>query len=490
MASRFPDIIQGGMGVAVSNWRLARAVSRSGALGVVSGTGIGIVLARRLQLGDPDGAMRRALQAFPAPAIAQRVLDKYFIPGGKPAGKRFRPVPLANARPPASLIELIVCGNFCEVWLAKEGHDGVVGVNYLEKVQRLHLASAYGAMLAGVDVVLMGAGIPVQIPGVLDRLAQHEPVRYTLDVAGALPGESFSIGFDPRALRDWAPETPLHRPAFFTIIASALLAKVMTTRASGSVEGFVVEGPTAGGHNAPPRGKLQLDDRGQPIYGERDVVDLAKLREIGLPFWLAGSFGSAEKLVEAKMLGARGIQVGSAFALCEESGLADKAKAQLRSRAWRGELDVRTDPLASPSGFPFKVVQSEGSLSDHAVVAARPRLCDVGRLQEAYRTPDGTIGYRCPAEPVEDYLAKGGRIEETVGRVCLCNALLSGAGYAQRQPNGYWEDSIYTLGDEHRFLRDMLPDGERPYSASEVVAYLRGERAPIEPALAVASRQA
>jgi len=44
----FPKIIQGGMGVAISNWKLARAVSRLGQLGVVSGTGIETILARRL----------------------------------------------------------------------------------------------------------------------------------------------------------------------------------------------------------------------------------------------------------------------------------------------------------------------------------------------------------------------------------------------------------------------------------------------------------
>ncbi|HEY6553858.1 MAG TPA: nitronate monooxygenase, partial [Vicinamibacteria bacterium] len=46
-----PQIIQGGMGVAVSSFGLARAVSREGQLGVVSGTALDVVLARRLQSG-------------------------------------------------------------------------------------------------------------------------------------------------------------------------------------------------------------------------------------------------------------------------------------------------------------------------------------------------------------------------------------------------------------------------------------------------------
>ena len=44
-----PRVIQGGMGIAVSSWRLASAVARAGQLGVVSGTALDLVLARRQQ---------------------------------------------------------------------------------------------------------------------------------------------------------------------------------------------------------------------------------------------------------------------------------------------------------------------------------------------------------------------------------------------------------------------------------------------------------
>jgi NAD(P)H-dependent flavin oxidoreductase YrpB (nitropropane dioxygenase family) len=63
---RPPVIIQGGMGVGVSGWRLAQAVAATGQLGVVSGVALDAVLARRLQRGDPDGQVRRALACFPA----------------------------------------------------------------------------------------------------------------------------------------------------------------------------------------------------------------------------------------------------------------------------------------------------------------------------------------------------------------------------------------------------------------------------------------
>ena len=78
-----PVIIQGGMGVAISGWRLTRTVSKLGQLGVVSGTALDVILARRLQAGDPGGHMRRALDAFPFPEMADRVRERYFIAGGK-----------------------------------------------------------------------------------------------------------------------------------------------------------------------------------------------------------------------------------------------------------------------------------------------------------------------------------------------------------------------------------------------------------------------
>jgi NAD(P)H-dependent flavin oxidoreductase YrpB (nitropropane dioxygenase family) len=70
---------------------------------------------------------------------------------------------------------------------------------------------------------------------------------------------------------------------FLGIVASATLAITLARKSNGQVNGFVVEGETAGGHNAPPRGALQLNAAGEPVYGPRDVADLEKIRELGLP---------------------------------------------------------------------------------------------------------------------------------------------------------------------------------------------------------------
>ena len=113
-------------------------------------------------------------------------------------------------------------------------------------------------------------------------------------------------------------------------------------------------------------------------------------------------------------------------------------------------------------------------MSEQAVYEARPRLCNLGFLRNAYKREVGGLGYRCPAEPVADYLKKGGAVEDTVGRTCLCNNLLATAGFPQRQPNGYLEKPIVTAGDDLVNVGRLVKPGETSYSAQDVVNYLLG----------------
>jgi len=462
------------MGVAVSNWRLARAVARTGGLGVVSGTLLAVVLARRLADGDPEGDLRRALASFPVPGVAKRILDAYFIEGGKAPAKPYRGVPMPSLKPSPALVELTVAANFVEVRLAKEGHSGKVGINLLEKIQVATLASLYGAMLADVDYVLVGAGIPRSVPGILDLFAAGEGATLKVDVDGALPTEEFLSRFDPAAFFGGsAPK--LRRPHFLAIVSSATLAITLAKKSNGRVDGFVVEGDTAGGHNAPPRGPMQLDGGGEPVYGPRDVPELGKIRDLGLPFWLAGGKARPERLAEALTLGARGIQVGTAFAFCEESGIEQSLKAAALRASRAGTARVFTDPAASPTGFPFKIVQLEGTLSESGCYASRERACDLGYLRQAYRKADGEIGYRCAGEPVDAYMDKGGSADDTVGRKCLCNGLAATVGLGQVR-HGVPEPSLVTAGNEVADLARLAPAGAERYSAADVVRYLQGQR--------------
>ena len=464
-----PAVIQGGMGIGISGWGLARAVSLRGHLGVVSGTAIDSFFVRRLQDGDLGGHLRRAIARFPLPGIAADALHRYFRAGGRPAGTPYRMLPMYRKGVGRAREQLTMLASFAEVWLAKEDHGGPVGLNLLTKLQLPNLAALYGAMLAGADYVLMGAGIPREIPGVLDALAAQQPAAIRLDVEGSGPETDTTVRLDPRAHWEGHPPARLHRPRFLPIIASNSLATMLARKAAGGIDGFVIEGWKAGGHNAPPRGALRLNDRGEPVYGERDEVDLARIRELGLPFWLAGGTGSPEALRAARESGAAGIQVGTLFAYADESGLAPEYKSSVLAHAARGEVDVFTDPLASPTGYPFKAVRWPGD-PEHGA-EPRERVCDLGYLRTAYLDPDGRLGYRCPAEPVEAYVAKGGRVEDTVGRRCLCNALLANTGHPQVRPDGRMEPPLLTSGDDLSSIRDFLA-GRGSYTAGEVLDYL------------------
>jgi nitronate monooxygenase len=346
----------------------------------------------------------------------------------------------------------------------------LVGINYLEKIQLPTLPSLFGAMLADVDYVLMGAGIPQSIPGVLDRLSKGEAVELALRVVGAGLEEEFVARFNPAEFSSGG-RIRLKRPKFLAIIASATLATMLSRKASGRVDGFVVEGPTAGGHNAPPRGLMQLNQRGEPIYGERDIANVEAIRSLGLPFWLAGSYGSPARVAEALDAGAAGVQVGTAFAFCEESGLRDDIKQRVLRLSRHSPLDVYTDAVASPAGFPFKVLRLDDSLSEPSLYEHRVRYCDLGYLCQTYRKQDGTMGWRCPAERPESYARKGGNVKDTIGRKCLCNCLLANVGLGQVRRNGEREMPMVTCGDDTQAIALLAGDRES-YSASAVVEYL------------------
>lgn len=466
----FPLVIQGGMGIAVSNWSLARAVSAHGQLGVISGTAIDTVFVRRLQDGDVGGAVRRALEHFPMPDVANEILKRYFNPNGRAEGEPYKLLPMYRQTVSRIREQVTIAANFVEVFLAKEGHGGKVGINLLTKVQMPNLASLYGAMLARVDVVLMGAGIPREIPGSLDRLSVHDEASLKFDVEGVKSEITEYLRFNPR--NHWNPESDLKRPDFYAIVSAHSLATTLARKANGSVEGFVVEASTAGGHNAPPRGAMQLNERGEPIYGERDVANLEAMKELGTPFWLAGGSGTPEGLQLALDAGAKGIQVGTPFAYCDESGFTPETKRKVLEQLAHGNVGVFTDPLASPTGFPFKVLEGVDIEQQNDT---RTRICDLGYLRIAARREDGRIVYRCPAAPIKEYLNSGGQMEETVGRRCLCNGLVAAIGLPQKREEGKFEAPYITSGDSVADL-GRIARGRLSYTASDVLEYILGQK--------------
>lgn len=466
----WPCIIQGGMGIGVSNWRLARAVALTGQIGTVSLVAGPHVAARRLQLGDVD--MLRALAVFPVPEVAEQIRSKYWL-------RERTPIPMFSLHPNRELSWLTIFASFSEVWLAKEGHSGKVAGNLLEKVQTPTMLAIFGAMWAGVDAFIIGAGLPTQIPDILDALCEKRPAKYRISILDGSPQEmvldiDILLSRVSEASQNAVQNITMNRPAFFPIVSLETTANILWKKTGGRCDGFIVEHPVvAGGHNPSPRGwKGDVNDHGEPIYGERDEVDVLEMQKFGMPFWLAGGYACPEKLAEAKAFGATGIQCGSIFALCAESGIGQVWKQELIRQAYNKEVITYSDARASPTGFPFQVVNMPGTVSEADVYEKRPRICNLGYLRMPYVTEKG-IGYRCASEPVEDYVHKGGKVEDTVGRKCLCNNLLAQVGLGMVH-DGVSEPPIITLGKDTGFIRALVSSENGTYTASDAVSYLMG----------------
>ena len=467
-----PTIIQGGMGVAVSSWRLARRVAQLGEFGVVSGTGIDTVVVRELQQGDPHERLR-ALQAYPDQEIVDYLIGRFFVEGGIGENIRYKLLPMHRYKPTIRSQRVLSAAAFSEVFRAREGHHGLIGINLLGKLKRYSLPCIYGAMLAGVDAVLIGAGIPIEEAEQLLLLAAGEKARLRLDVdtsKASDPKASYYYELDPA---DLVPHPPQMRcPMFFPIIALDTLARILDKKlAAGLIAGFIIEGPVSGGHNAPPRSKT-YDADSNPVYDERDVANLDQVAALGYPFYLAGGYGSPEKLKEALEQGATGIQVGSLFSLANESGYPMAYKRTLIKKIHEGATSVRTDGRISSTGFPFKVLEVEGTLGIPQLYKERTRICDLGYLQQAYVDGKERLQVRCPAEPVATYVDKGGNVEDTERRGCLCNALMANIGLGQLQKGGR-ERQLFTAGDD--LVNLPLGSVDHPsYTAEDVIRYLYG----------------
>jgi nitronate monooxygenase len=506
-------LIQGGMGAYVSNWRLARAVAMEEpgtTVGTVSGTALDVAYVRLLQLGDPGGHVRRALDAFDTQfgiGIGRKICDRYFVEGGKAPTARFKNAPMQIVRaqngsdvipPPVrqgmpvaltldpDIVELLIATGFAEVWLAKQGHDGKIFINFLYKIEVPLVYAMYGAMLAGVDGVIVGAGNPDGLPAICSRLADHRVVAPNLSVLYREAGEEFNIPFDPRRVADGKlAQSPLRRPAFLAIVSLENMVEALAQSQSEAPDGFVIEHHTAGGHNAGPQGPMRIDSEGQPQYGAKDEPNLQAIRRVGLPFWLAGGYGSCEKLQQALVAGATGVQVGSNFALAHESGMKSTYRTAILDQLKKGTDDaalVKTT-LFSPTGFPFKVVQLEGTVADEAVFAARRRVCDLGLLlRRGLSKPaaDGTrrLFQRCRAAPLADFARKRGLQRNTGDQRCLCNGLISCVGLGQvvsiQKGEPLEEPAIVTMGNHLDGIRRLSRHGQTPYWVRDVVTDILG----------------
>ena len=464
-----PIVIQGGMGIGVSSVEMARVVADTGHLGVVSGTAIDSVFARKLQDGDLDGELRWALAKFPDQECVAEILSRYYVVGGREENSSYRDLPKLSLSPAPFATKMLIVSSFVEVTLAKRGHSGLIGINFLEKIQLATPASVFGAILGNVDYILMGAGIPADIPQLIRDLLVGREIAFKIKVEGA--DQAHILRFDPKIIKG-IDLSALHRPMFLAIISSHILANYLARDEVTRPDGFVIEGPTAGGHNAPPRAKNSIAPDGQVSFGEKDLADIEKVKAVGLPFWLAGGYGTPAKVREAINLGAVGVQVGSLFALSRESGITAELREKVLHELTEGTLEIRTEPKTSSTGFPFKVVEIDGTATDPEVYRSRTRKCDLGYLRSPFQRPDGGIGYRCSGEPINTFEFKGGAVGEADDVKCLCNALMANIGLGQVRWGTYHEPALLTLGSDLVGAAELSAIHSGCWSSADVVEFL------------------
>lgn len=457
------SIWQGGMGVYISTPELAKESSLNGGVGTTSSALADQVFVRTLQNGDPDGHYRRALANFPfVRDKVDLIIDKYFVQNGNPDRYKYaRPLSL---NPDEESILLVVLANYCMVYLAKEEHNNPIAINLMEKLQLPLMYAIAGAMIAGVDIIVAGAGIPLQIPEVIESIANNKIASYLVDVEDS-EEKVQKIEFDFGSF--FGCKIRLNKPKFIPIVSLHNLAQILFKKLEGRIDGFIVENWTAGGHNAPPRGKMELTETGEPKYGEKDIPDFEVFQRIGLPFWLAGGYASPESLEYALSVGASGVSLGSIFALCNESGMRHDLKKEVIRRLQTEEVFAFTDPYASPTGFPFKTVNVGGTMGEIALMHTRQSRCDLGALVRPHKKENGEIGYRCPAEPIGNFISKGGKECSTFGTVCLCNGLLNNTELTDKKL-----PAVITLGINTDFIKEVMKPGETEYGVKDVFNYM------------------
>jgi len=324
-----------------------------------------------------------------------------------------------------------------------------------------------GAMLAGVDYIIMGAGIPRELPKLIRQISKLEVGSVPVDVIG---GPAVQTTINPL---DFVPAgTKINKPKFLAIISVDVLGTYLARDEETRPDGFIIEHNSAGGHNAPPRGKWQFDENGEPIYGPKDIADIEKMKKLDLPFWLAGTYGSPERVKDALNQGAAGVQVGTLFAISNHSGFSGKTRKQLLDKLKSNTLEIKTDVKASPTSFPIKIAKLEGHTSTSHGFAARPKLCDLGYLREPAISDTGRTIYRCPSEPDDQFIKKGGAVEDIDGRKCLCNGLMANIGLPQVRKDGYVEAPIVTLGSDVEGAKVLLKSHPDGYGADEAVNWL------------------
>lgn len=270
-----------------------------------------------------------------------------------------------------------------EVSLAKAA-GGFAGINIMVALQRGYEASVRGAIDAKADAIISGAGLPLALPSIQK------------------PGGTALI------------------PIVSSVRALDIICR-RWERQGQRPDAVVLEGPLAGGHLGFRSDQVDLPENTLEALLPT-VKDYAYVHG-DIPVIVAGGIFTHEDIRRFLTLGADGVQMGTRFLATVESS-ATPAYKQAVVEATKEDIMVANDP-GSPCGLPFRVLKNAPAFIS-ALARRRPPKCDKGYVLMKDEKGNFT---RCPAKESNEH------------HFCICNSLLSSAGY-----NPDEENPIYTVG--------------------------------------------
>lgn len=260
-------VIQGGMGVGISRSSLAGAVAKAGGIGVVSGAQVGY---------DEDDFETNTLEAN------LRALKKHIVKAKETA------------------------------------KSGIIGVN-LMVAMNYYEEHAKAAIEAGVDLIISGAGLPMQLP----KIVKDSKVKIA--------------------------------PIVSTSKAASVILKMWDRKDKTTADMIIVEGPKAGGHLGYSNDELEDIDAIDYDSEFVKIIDIAKEYEKkfdkDIPVIAAGGIFTGDDVLKYINMGGSGVQVGTKFVGTHECDAALEFKMSYINAK---EEDVNI--VKSPVGMPGRAI--------------------------------------------------------------------------------------------------------------------------------------
>ena len=384
-------VVQGGMGVGISAHRLAGSVAALGAVGTISSVDLRRqhpdLMARTTGLGMGANA-KQAIDAANLEAIPREIAAARQISGGR----------------------------------------GLLAINVMRAVSA-YAATVKCALQAGIDAVVVGAGLPLDLPD----LAQDHPRVALIPILSDARGVALIV-------KKWERKKRLP-------------------------DAIVIEHPRlAGGH----LGAARVADLNDPRFDWDNVLPQSRafLRSAGIendvPLIAAGGIGSCEDILRLQSLGAAGAQLGTAFAVTTES---DAHAAFKRVLALAKQEDLVE--FTSVAGLPARAV---GTPWLRAYLGAEARLQAV-----AHRKAHCTKAFDCLAQcGLRDGLPGWGQF-------CIDNQLAAALRGDVKKGLFFRGAGALPFGHEIRSVRELIERLLTPGLHADSVAFATHR----EPALAV-----